>query len=206
MSLSLFICVFSLQQVGPGESDGEQRDRNHFVSGLFWFSEVVHPIQDWWGQNQLLVHASYCSVVMNRKWVTLHHPSISSQPTDYHYDKYYRSFFVWLNRDLLNAREICVNWSRFMSHFLGCCVWVNVVNYWGSADKQLSFSDSVTFVPISLPCVSALGSRLELPLLTDQSLIQSWLFPASLEKKRAANHLPPALIASWLHSLFCLKV
>lgn len=74
------------------------------------------------------------------------------------------------------------------------------------SNNSLSFSDSVAFVHISLPCVSALGSRLKLPLLTDKSLIQSWLFPASLEKKGAANHLPPALIASWLHSLFWLRV
>lgn len=74
---------------------------------------------------------------------------------------------------------------------------------------SLSFSDLVAFVHVSLPCVSALGSRLELPLLTDQSLIRSWLFPASLEKQKssqAANHLSPTLIASWLHSLFWLEV
>lgn len=76
--------------------------------------------------------------------------------------------------------------------------------------NSLSFSDLVAFVRVSLPCVSAWGSRLELPRLTDQSLLQSWLFPASLEKKKkssqTANHLSPTLIASWLHSLFWLKV
>lgn len=41
------------------------------------------------------------------------------------------------------------------------------------SNTSLSFSGLVAFVHISLPCVSALGSRLELPLLTDQSLIQS---------------------------------
>lgn len=56
----------------------------------------------------------------------------------YHYDKYYKFFklfIIWLNRDLLNGREICVNWSHSMSQFLGCCVGVNVVNYWGSANE-----------------------------------------------------------------------
>lgn len=54
-------------------------------------------------------------------------------------------------------------------------------------NNSLSFSDSVAFVHVSFSCVSALGSGLELPLLTDQSLIQSWLFPASLEKKKSSK-------------------
>ena len=51
-----------------------------------------------------------------------------------------------------------------------------------------------------------LGQQTWITRRTDQSVIQSWLFPTSLEEKRAANHLLPALIASWLHSLFWLKV
>lgn len=92
--------------------------------------------------------------------------------------------------------------------FLGLvCGWVWLITgVQLMSNNSLSFSDLVAFVHISLCCVCALGSRLELPLLPDQSLVQSWLFPASLQKKRAANHLPPALIASWLHSLSCLKV
>lgn len=93
--------------------------------------------------------------------------------------------------------------------FLGVlCGWMWLITgFQLASNNSLSFSALVAFVHISLCCVSALGSdKLELPLLTDQSLIQPWHFPASLEKRRAANHLPPALIASWLHSLFWLKM
>lgn len=54
-----------------------------------------------------VVDASHCSVVMNSKWVTQNHPSISSQPTESINMK--RSVIVCFNRDLLNCREICFN-------------------------------------------------------------------------------------------------
>lgn len=64
--------------------------------------------------------------------------------------------------------EVILRPSFLVLGMWDCC------NDWGSADEQqlIKLQQIRSFVHMSLPHVSALGSRLELPLLTDQSLIQ----------------------------------
>lgn len=72
--------------------------------------------------------------------------------------------------------------------------------------NSLSFSDLVAFVhisPLCLPWAADLNCRC---WQASRLFSHEFFLPVLRKKKRAANHLPSALIASWLHSLFWLKV
>lgn len=75
------------------------------------------------------------------------------------------------------------------------------------SNNSLSFSKSVPLFtclfPMSLPWAADLNYHY---WQTSPLFSNDFFLPASVEEKRAANHLPPLLIASWLHSLFWFKV
>lgn len=76
--------------------------------------------------------------------------------------------------------------------------------------NSLSFSDLVAFVHISPPCLPWAADLNYHCWQTSPLFSHEFFLPVlrgeKKKKKKAANHLLPALIASWLHSLFWLKV